>query len=215
MSTDLWMNFGGVLLFCIFLAVTTYFEKQKNKSRAVAGVYPASFATRHQQMLDEVEARKSEEQRYRERIQAAFNEARECGALIVSEAEYADIESDMYRSRNPHVKTMLTRITPIMTKELAELVREHEIKRTAEGYDSEGGAQVCLSARTIRWKIEEVPAQYEPPNLKDRDRIVYPELSAYTIVYQPLIDAARALLGYDSQYVEEEAARREREDFYD
>lgn len=215
MNSNLEFLFAGIFLFGIFLAVTTYFEKQKTKSRAVAGIYPASFATRHQQMLDEVEARKSEEQRYQERIQAAFAEARAADAILVSVVEYADIESDMYRTRNPHVKTMLTRITPIMTKDLAELIRDYEIKSFADSHDSSALAEICIAARAIKWRIEEVPEQYAPPNLKDKDRIIHPEVSAYSHLYQPLIGAARALLGYDDQYIKDEAEKLEKEDFYD
>ena len=191
------------------------------RSRREKAVLPvtnlSTFAGRHQQMVAEVEARKSSEQIYRERIDAAFIEAHEAGVLIVDSVRYADIENDMYRNRSrysdrsdsPYVKPLLTRITPVMTTELAERIREYEIMEHSDyDSDSEGLAGICIAARTIKWRVEEVPLQYEPPNLKDVDRISYPDLTMRYVLPEDLKKAAREVLDYGDEYVVDQAELR-------
>lgn len=192
------------------VVISTYFEKRKQKRRAAEGLYPSSFAYRHQKMLDEIQAKKTAEQLYHERIEAAFNEARECGALLVSEVDYADIECDMFRNRGRHPgdlpKPLLTRITPVITQEFAERVRAYEILAEDDLFEAdEERAQICLSARTIKWRVEEVPVRHEPPKLRDNDRIRYPDLSFCFGIPKEISEAARKMLGYDYEYIKEQA----------
>jgi hypothetical protein len=193
-------------IFCVFLVATRYVEIRKKKERADQGIYPSSFANRHEQMLAEIEARKSAEQIYRARIDAAFNEARECGALLVSDVPYYDIEIDMCRANRSDTKTLLTRITPLLTQELAEMVREYEIKN--DGLKPSASCCICVAARAITWRVEEVPAQYEPPNMKDTDRISYPDLSSIYTIPESVRKAARKLLDYGDDYVLAQAELR-------
>jgi hypothetical protein len=178
-----------------------------NRQRKRAQGVTSSFWNRHQQMLAEIQARKSEAEIYRDSIDAAFNEARECDVLLVSEVSYQDIETDKFRSqgRHPgdHPKPMLTRITPILTRELAERIRDFEVHNAYEG-DTYGLAQIRLDARLIKWRVEEVPGNYEPPKLKDEDRIVYPDLNAFSWLPVHLSEEARKLLGYDYAYVQQQ-----------
>jgi hypothetical protein len=202
--------FIPVGLFCIFLVVTSYFANSKKKKQKKREREYSSFSVRHQKMLDEVRARKSEEEQYRERIEAAFDEARKYGALLVSEVPYHDIETDMFRNRgrNPRdlPKPLLTRISPVMTKELAEQVREYEVlaENDFSGLD-ERISRIGIEARSIHWRIEEVPEHYEPPNLKDEDRISYPEAYSGFLIPAEIRKAAREMLGYDDAYVRDAA----------
>lgn len=193
------------LIFGVFLFVTNHFEKKKSDKP----LSTASFAARKERVLAEVQARKSAEQVYTERIEAAFNEARECGALIITESDYDDIECDMHRSRERHPgdlpKPLLTRITPILTPELAEKVRDYEIVNEHFPFQAEKCAEVCLAARMIKWRVEEVPEHYAPPTLKDRDRILYPDLSGTFALPEGVAEEARKMLGYDDEYVKQQA----------
>jgi hypothetical protein len=179
-------------------------NRQRKRSE---GVNRSSFWNRHQKMLSEIQERKSEAEICRDRIDAAFNEARECGVLLVSEVSYEDIESDKFRAkdRHPgdHPKPMLTRIKPVLTQELAERIRDFEVHASYE-CDTEGLAQIRLDARLLQWRVEEVPARYEPPNLKDEDRINYPDLYAFAWLPEALKHEARRFLGYDDDYVQKQ-----------
>jgi hypothetical protein len=196
---------GFVALVCAIFVAQDEIRKRRAGSRKDSHL--SSFAARHQQVLAEVEALKTAEQRYRDRINAAFNEARESGALIVSEVSYADIETDKFRAkgRHPgdHPKPMLTRIKPVLTQELAERIRDFEVHASYE-CDTEGLAQIRLDARSLQWRVEEVPARYEPPNLKDEDRITYPDLYAFAWLPESLKHEARRFLGYDDEYVQKQ-----------
>jgi hypothetical protein len=180
-------------------------NRQRKRSK---GINRSSFWTRHQQMIAEIQARKSGAEIYRDSIDAAFNEARECGVLLVSEVSYEDIESDMHQYKHRRAgdknKPMLTRITPIMTRELAERIRDFEVHNAYDG-DTYGLAQIRLDARLIKWRVAEVPGNYEPPKLKDEDRITYPDLYAFSWLPDSLRKEARRFLGYDDDYVQKQA----------
>jgi hypothetical protein len=187
----------------VTLAMPRYRTRQNAKKPSVN---PDSMAARLARRDAARIALKSEQEQYRDRLDAAFNEARECGKLIVSMVIYADLENDKHSARNSKkAKTLLTRITPVMTHELAEKVRAYEV---AYGYDftCDGLGEILFGARNILWRVEEVPAKYEPPNLKDSDRIHYPEMSVFCYIPQELTTAARKLLGYDYKYVQEQIA---------
>jgi hypothetical protein len=199
----------AVALFFGFLGLYLSISGMKKNSKKDEG--PSSFASRRDHILAEIQERKSKEQLYQESIEAAFKEAREAGELIAMTVSYDDIRRDMYRCRarenfadNVKNKTLLTRITPILTPELAERVRAYEIA-TVNDFDSEECDEICLAARNIYWRTEEVPEKYEPPNLKDGDRILYPDLSSAYVIPKVIVDAARKMLKYELAYVAEQA----------
>lgn len=192
----------GFGIFGLLLLVTTCLEINRKKKKLDC---PTSFMARHNAMLEEIQSLKTEEQRYQDSIQGAFSEAREHDLLYVFEVPYDDIESDKirYHANESDSKTRLTRIYPIMTQELAEKIREYEVKAWY-GFAPELRAQIYLDARQIKWRVEEVPAEVEPPNLKNADRIYYPDFSVFRMTPE-LQEAARKLLDYGDEYVEEQA----------
>jgi hypothetical protein len=196
-------SFTGVGLVLNF-AANTYRDKQKKKA---IEDQPTSYYDRRIKLIKEVEDQRTAAQKYHDRIDAAFREAKQCGELEVFETTYNDIDSDRYGSKKR--KTRLTRIVPVMTKELAEMIREYEVRQEYE-IDDDGRVHIFMEARQIVWRVLEVPAKFEPPDLKDEDRIKYPDLSTqFYSLPQDLVLAARDLLGYDNAYISEEAERRQ------
>jgi hypothetical protein len=203
------------VLFCIFLVVTGYFENsEKRRQKKMARNY-SSFGGRRQKAIDEANSRKAEKERYQDSIEAAFKKAGRFCALLVSEVPYRDIVRDRFRNSGRHPgdlpKPLLTRITPILTMELAEEVREYEILELLDLSSTEDFrlrerlAALCLKARNILWLVVEVPEKYAPPKLKDEDRISYPEINPEFEVPKEILEAARKMLNYDREYVKMQA----------
>ncbi len=191
---------SGAAMAALGCAIKSWAKARTNNAKKAADAYPDSMVARLAKRDAEMRARRSDKEKYRDSIDAAFSMARESGVLLMSILTYGDIDSDKYISRD--AKKLLTRITPVMTRELAEKIRDYEV---AHGYDCMIGglAGICQDARNLRWCVEEVPTQYEPPDLKESDRVNYPDLSPVFYVPDVLKDAARKLLGYDDKYVQD------------
>lgn len=187
-------------------------NRPRKKGKVEQEVYPTSFSKRIKKMDSEAKALSAAEAAYQDRIDAAFIEALSCGALVISEVDYHDVESDRYSSHKVK-NTLLTRFMPIVTRELAESIRAFEIHKRYEHesaiykyeYDSESLSNICMAARNIKWRVEEVPVKYEPPKIRVEDRICYPDLSGKYGLPDSLRDAARMMLGYDDDYVKKQA----------
>jgi hypothetical protein len=190
--------FSGLGWLILFL--TKRAKKKAEKSNLQHG-----FAERRNRMLAEIHARKSEAERYLENIESAFWAAEQAGALVVSIVPYADIESDMYRMRahGPNSGTPLTRIEPVMTPELAEEIKRFEVREMYE-CGPEGLGSINMAARSIQWRVTEVPERFEPPDLKNHDRIDYPDLSISHGLNRTLMKAARKMLGYTLEDIQRE-----------
>jgi hypothetical protein len=191
------------MLAIIFAGSAAAYALHDAKKKKAKENSPSSFKTRR--LTHEAEAHAALE--YQESIEAAFKLAREEGLLITDVVTYKDIERDKYLAKDK--KTSLTRFVPVMTQELAEKIREWEIEDVyGEG---SGTVALCLRSRQIKWIAEEVPEELEPINLKEKDRIRYPEISTlHSTLPSVMIEAARKMLEYDWDYVQREAdARRD------
>lgn len=170
-----------------------------------------SFAERAHARQTERELQFAKVKAYNESIDNAFEKARADGALRISQTTYDAILFD--RNSKTPANALLTRFSVIMPVAFAERVRECEIELEHSIIDSKV-SEIIGDARNLMWRVEEVPRKFEPKNIHRSDKVQYPEdYGHWSLVLPPsLTTAARELLGYDDQYVEDQAELRRHKD---